>query len=260
MARLLGCCAAAPRGMGGCRCRWLPRYSGAWDGRRTDSLSPCGAQLYRFLARRTDSKFNATILKRLFMSKMNRPPISVSKLTKHVAKLDRKGKEGTGKIICVVGTVTNDERKTTIPAMKICALRFTETARAKIVKAGGECMTFDQLAMAAPTGDGCILLRGRKTAREAQRHFGATGVPGSSVKCVLAPQSLANRGSRHFPARAVSTLIAAFPAQAVCPGEGPQVRAGSWQAEQPWFQGLNATNLNVSPVAVVRTRHSADVP
>jgi large subunit ribosomal protein L18e len=38
-------------------------------------------QLYRFLARRTDSQFNKVVLKRLFMSKTNRPPLSLSKLT-----------------------------------------------------------------------------------------------------------------------------------------------------------------------------------
>jgi ribosomal protein L18E len=37
-------------------------------------------QLYRFLVRRTGSKFNAVILKRLFMSKVNKPPISLSRL------------------------------------------------------------------------------------------------------------------------------------------------------------------------------------
>ena len=36
--------------------------------------------------------------------------------------------------------------------MTVAALRFTETARAKIVKAGGKCMTLDQLVMTAPTG------------------------------------------------------------------------------------------------------------
>ena len=36
-------------------------------------------KLYRFLARRTDSDFNKTVLKRLFMSKINRPPLSLSK-------------------------------------------------------------------------------------------------------------------------------------------------------------------------------------
>lgn len=37
-------------------------------------------QLYRFLARRTDAPFNKVVLKRLFMSKINRPPLSLSKL------------------------------------------------------------------------------------------------------------------------------------------------------------------------------------
>ena len=36
--------------------------------------------------------------------------------------------------------------------MTIAALRFTETARAKIVKAGGKCLTLDQLIMTTPTG------------------------------------------------------------------------------------------------------------
>jgi large subunit ribosomal protein L18e len=41
-----------------------------------------GVQLYRFLVRRTKSSFNAVILKRLFMSKTNRPPISLRRLAK----------------------------------------------------------------------------------------------------------------------------------------------------------------------------------
>ena len=133
------------------------------------------AQLYRFLARRTDSKFNETVLKRLFMSKTNRPPLSLSKLAKFM-----KGKEG--KVAAIVGTVTDDVRMYDVPALKVCALRFTETARARIIKAGGECMTFDQLALAAPTGEGVVLLRGPKNSREAVKHFGAPGVPHSSVK------------------------------------------------------------------------------
>merc|ERR1739841_162077 len=37
-------------------------------------------KLFSFLARRTDSKFNQTVLRRLRMSKTNRPPISLSKI------------------------------------------------------------------------------------------------------------------------------------------------------------------------------------
>eukprot|EP00940_MAST-03C_sp_MAST-3C-sp2_P003634 g3634.t1 len=57
--------------------------------------------------------------------------------------------------------------------MSICALRFTETARARILKAGGSCLTFDQLALQDPKGSNTLLLRGRRTARTAFKHFGA---------------------------------------------------------------------------------------
>jgi hypothetical protein len=44
--------------------------------------------------------------------------------------------KGAGKITAIVGTVTDDARMYEVPKMKICALRFTETARARIIKAG----------------------------------------------------------------------------------------------------------------------------
>lgn len=43
------------------------------------------SQLYRFLERRTDAAFNKIVLKRMFMSKINRPPLSLSKLAKFMA-------------------------------------------------------------------------------------------------------------------------------------------------------------------------------
>ena len=46
------------------------------------TVSLCRLQLYSFLVRRTDSNFNRVVLKRLFMSRTNRPPLSLSKLTK----------------------------------------------------------------------------------------------------------------------------------------------------------------------------------
>merc|ERR1719246_216458 len=87
-----------------------------------------------------------------------------------------------GKIAVIVGTVTDDNRLYEEPKLTVCALRFTETARARIVKAGGECMTFDKLALKTPTGAGTVLLRGPVKGREAERHFGkAPGVPNSST-------------------------------------------------------------------------------
>ncbi|KAK3279886.1 60S ribosomal protein L18 [Cymbomonas tetramitiformis] len=132
-------------------------------------------KLYRFLARRTDAKFNQVVLKRLFMSKMHRPPVSLSKLCAYM-----KGKED--KIAVLVGKITDDTRLAEVSKLKVCALGFTETARARIVASGGECMTFDQLALVAPTGTNTVLLRGPKLSREAVRHFGAPGKPGSHAK------------------------------------------------------------------------------
>jgi len=71
-----------------------------------------------------------------------------------------------------VGTITDDVRLLTVPKLSIAALRFTATARARIEKAGGECLTIDQLALRAPKGSNCILLRGPTKAREAEKHFG----------------------------------------------------------------------------------------
>jgi large subunit ribosomal protein L18e len=132
-------------------------------------------QLYRFLERRTESNFNKVVLKRLFMSRINQPPLSLSKLIQFM-----EGKEG--RIAVLVGTITDDVRLMEVPKLRVCALRVTETARARILKAGGEVMTFDQLALVAPTGSGAVLLRGPKNSREAVKHFGAPGVPHSSAK------------------------------------------------------------------------------
>ena len=41
-------------------------------------------KLYRYLARRTESKFNKVVLKRLFLSRNNRPPVSLSRLARFV--------------------------------------------------------------------------------------------------------------------------------------------------------------------------------
>merc|ERR1711879_418803 len=87
-----------------------------------------------------------------------------------------------GKIACVVGTVTDDKRVFDLPKLSVCALRFTEAARARILKAGGECITFDKLALRSPLGQGTVLLRGPVKARKAESHFGkAPGVPNSTT-------------------------------------------------------------------------------
>merc|ERR550532_3993736 len=60
----------------------------------------------------------------------------------------------------VVGTITNDISIFEVPKMTICALHVTEKARERILKAGGEIITFDQLALRAPTGKNTLLIQG----------------------------------------------------------------------------------------------------
>jgi large subunit ribosomal protein L18e len=121
-------------------------------------------KLYKFLARRTDSKFCSTVLKRLHMSKVNQPPIGLHRLAKYMSKKD-------GKTAVIVAKVTDDVRMPECPKMSVCALAFTETARKRIVASGGECITLDQLALRAPKGGNTVLLRGPKS-RSALAHFG----------------------------------------------------------------------------------------
>merc|ERR1712063_134567 len=115
-------------------------------------------------------------LKHKHLKNNNRPPISVSQLS-----VQMKGKNQE-QIAVIVGSVLNDPRLLDVPAMKVCALHFSDVARARITKAGGEAITFDELARRRPTGKNTVLLRGRRNAREAVKHFGAPGVPGSHAK------------------------------------------------------------------------------
>lgn len=74
------------------------------------------------------------------MSKVNRPVLSLNRIKRYAKGLNNK-------TIVVIGTVTDDARLGSIkfPAFSIAALRFTETARARIVAAGGEAITLDQV-------------------------------------------------------------------------------------------------------------------
>ncbi|KAG9508792.1 60S ribosomal protein L18 [Fragariocoptes setiger] len=135
-------------------------------------------KLYKFLARRTGAKFNEIVLKRLCMSKINRPPLSLRKLINNMSHESRKDK-----IAVVVGAVTNDIRVYEVPKMTVCALRFTKGARERILAAGGETITFDQLATRSPRGKNTVMVQGSRKAREACKHFGAApGQPHSHTR------------------------------------------------------------------------------
>ena len=107
------------------------------------------------------------------MSRTNRPPLSLSRLSMLASRGTREKMAPTDKTIVVIGTITDDTRLLKVPEkLTIAALHFTATARARIEKAGGECLTLDQLALRSPTGSNTLLLRGPKNAREAVKHFG----------------------------------------------------------------------------------------
>ncbi len=90
-----------------------------------------------------------------------------------------KTEEARKNLLVVVAPVLNDERLLVVPKMRVCAMKFTDEARARILKAGGECLTFDQLAQSNPLGKGTVLVRGRRS-REALTHF--RGLHGDGAK------------------------------------------------------------------------------
>ena len=106
------------------------------------------------------------------MSRIHRPPLSLSRLVKLATPRSQPKGEVLDKTLVTIGTVTDDVRLLTLPKLSVAALRFTATARARILKAGGECLTLDQLALRAPTGSNTVLVRGKKNSREAVKHFG----------------------------------------------------------------------------------------
>jgi large subunit ribosomal protein L18e len=112
-------------------------------------------KIYRFLAKKNNSKFNQVVLKRLLMSRRNQASISLSGIVRYGMK-ERK------KIIVIVGKVLNDERISIIPQLSLCALKISESAKQRIIEAGGNIFTFDKFAMKFPTGKNSVLLRGSK--------------------------------------------------------------------------------------------------
>eukprot|EP01070_Trichotokara_eunicae_P009083 Trichotokara_eunicae@DN5972_c0_g1_i1.p1 len=130
-------------------------------------------RLYKFLDRRASCQFNRQVLKALRSPRRVQGSVGI----KRVIRNTRNRENAT---ICVAGTVTNDNRVLETPKLSVCALKFTHTARSRIIKNGGECITFDQLALKSPTGANSVLLKSNYMGRKATKHFG--GVPGSMVK------------------------------------------------------------------------------
>lgn len=150
------------------------------------------------------------------MSRVNRPPVSISRIASQTDKEEKR-------TVVIIGTVTDDNRLLTVPKVSVAALRFTATARARILAAGGEALTLDQLALRSPTGSNTVLLRGPKNSREAFKHF---GFGPHKHKVINATGSLVGKTD-------MSTI------ETICRVQGTQVREGSWTQKVQRFQGLN---------------------
>ena len=111
-----------------------------------------------------------------------------------------------------------------IPKLTIAALRFTASAKERILKAGGEALTLDQLALRAPTGSNTILLRGKRSTREAVKHFGMG--PHKHKK----PYTI-SKGRKVNYSR--SLLMCNTPLTCFQP-----VRTGSWSQAVSWLQSV----------------------
>uniref|UniRef100_A0A915DPT5 Large ribosomal subunit protein eL18 n=1 Tax=Ditylenchus dipsaci TaxID=166011 RepID=A0A915DPT5_9BILA len=98
------------------------------------------------LCNKYDRKILAVVIvQRLFMAKCYRLPLSIACLVRNIKK---PGNEK--KIVVCAGAVTDDNQIYQVPAITVAALRFTAAARARVIRAGGEAITFDQLALLSP--------------------------------------------------------------------------------------------------------------
>ncbi|ELK12168.1 60S ribosomal protein L18 [Pteropus alecto] len=114
-----------------------------------------------------NSIFNQVVLKRLFVSRTDRSPLSLSRM---IQKMKIPG--GEGKTAVVLGTITDDVRVQEVPTLKVCALRVSSRSQNLILKAGDKILTFDQMALDSPKGCGTVLLSGPRKGRKVYRYLG----------------------------------------------------------------------------------------
>ena len=176
----------------------------AAGGNSTNPYIKLLTKLYKYLAVRTKSKFNKLVYQRMLKSRTNRAPVSLSRmctvLRRKTCWMDLSKQKAP--IVVVCADVLDDIRSVKIPAVRVCAMRFSRSARERITGAGGECLTFDQLALQAPTGKNTLLMRGRRAGAEKYKHFGAPGTSGSHAKPYVSSRgkevARGRRGSRAY--------------------------------------------------------------
>mmetsp|Transcript_28438 Transcript_28438/g.31589 ORF Transcript_28438/g.31589 Transcript_28438/m.31589 type:complete len:218 (+) Transcript_28438:70-723(+) len=159
--------------------RKLGRTSYPREATTSDPYMKLMVKLYRFLDRRAPSKFNRRVLRRLCTTHRNRHPVSISKLAKVQANMrtigtkdDPNKKVNAHDTLVVVSKVVNDPRLYFVPeGLRIAALGFSSTARARIEAKGGKCLTLEQVAQERPRGDNCALIRASMKGLAKRKHF-----------------------------------------------------------------------------------------
>lgn len=128
-------------------------------------------RLYAYLARRTNSRFNKVVAKRLCMSRQARPAVSIAQVSAAWIKRTEGGKN-PNTVVVIVGPVTDDHRLLKVPrGLRVCCLKMVENARLRVIEAGGQVLTFDELALREPLGKNTCLLRGPFKAGRKWKHF-----------------------------------------------------------------------------------------
>lgn len=140
-------------------------------------------KLHRFLSRRTNSTFNHAVLKRLFMSPTNWPPLSFSLIIWWMKLPGRQGK--TAVVV----------RVQEVPKPKSACTSCEQPSLSHTLKARGKVLTFDQLAPDSPKGCDTALLSGPRKApgTPAQPHQTLTQV---HSKGWMSEQARGHRASR----------------------------------------------------------------
>uniref|UniRef100_A0A8I5NU88 Large ribosomal subunit protein uL15/eL18 domain-containing protein n=1 Tax=Papio anubis TaxID=9555 RepID=A0A8I5NU88_PAPAN len=164
--------------------------------------------LYRFLARRTNSTFNQVVLKRLFMSRTNRPPLSLSRMIRNMKLPGRENK-----MAVVVGTITDDVWVQEVLKLKVCALRVTSRPAAASSGQGAR----SSLSTSWPwTPPRAAALSCSPVLARAERCTGISARPQEPCTATPNPKSAPRAGSSSVPeadgpAQATRTNLGSYP-------------------------------------------------
>eukprot|EP00917_Polyrhabdina_sp_WS-2016_P019675 GHVP01041992.1.p2 GENE.GHVP01041992.1~~GHVP01041992.1.p2 ORF type:complete len:214 (+),score=38.31 GHVP01041992.1:1365-2006(+) len=134
-------------------------------------------EIYNFLKKKNPTTFNTKISKYLTHTRLNKGCVSLGRIQRQYESIEDNNTTNSkmNDIIVIPGTVVDDERIHRIRTMRICALKFTKSSRKRIEEVGGECLTFDKLALENPNGKNCHIIKANIKGRLNSKRFGYAG-------------------------------------------------------------------------------------